>query len=96
MGVVFLYFKPHSHFRKYQKGKQFHQQRTSSNETSVYVCNNYMHAYVSPPLTCILYLACRLREVDHFQKVLEHSAFIKDPMSAITEHINNSVVKSVL
>lgn len=53
--------------------------------------------YVShPPLTCILYLACRLREVDHFQKVLEHSAFIKDPMSAITEHINNSVVKCVL
>ena len=37
-----------------------------------------------------------LREVDHFQKVLSHAAFKEDPLSAVCQHIANSVAMNVI
>lgn len=31
------------------------------------------------------------RELSHFRRVLEHPAFQKDPMGALSEHLNNSL-----
>ena len=40
--------------------------------------------YYSPPTP-------RLSELSHYQDVLKHPAFIKDPMATIAEHVQNSV-----
>ena len=45
---------------------------------------------------CVQISIFRLSEVDHFQKVLEHAAFKEDPLSAISEHISNSVAKNFI
>lgn len=68
----------------------------STTGTDIYLPPPPPHTHMHTQIMPFLYLECRLREVDHFQNVLEHSAFIEDPMSAINEHINNSVVKCVL
>ena len=43
-------------------------------------------------LQCVVF---RLREVDQFKKVLQHPAYQKDPLAAISDHIRNSVSKGL-
>ena len=38
---------------------------------------------------------CRLSEIDHFQKVLQHPAYKEDALGAISQHISNSVQRGL-
>ena len=78
------------------------QQQSSVSNPSMYVlCRNMIKgssavnlAHIHNSVYSVLH--CRLSEVDHFQRVLKHTAFQEDPLSAITEHINNSLAKHIL